>query len=105
MAYVDVTQHPGELIIDARRRRRQELARGWKFACDCSKCAADALIQTEDPDNDLGVPLEKAKLEEAVARAEAQLAQIAVSEPAVPPASESTPYNADDEHVPQQTTP
>lgn len=83
MAYVDVTQHSGESVIEARRRRRQELARGWKFACSCSKCAADALPQTEDTvantegdgDNDLGVPLEKAKLEEAVARVEAQLAQ------------------------------
>ena len=90
MAYVDVTQRPGESVVEGRRRRRQDLARGWKFACECSKCAVDALVQTEGPDiestgkgsdNDLGVPLEKAKLEEAVARVEAQLAQAAVSEP------------------------
>jgi len=87
MSYVDVTQRPDESTIDARRRRRQELARGWKFACECSKCAADVLVKTENPgaestkkddDNDLGVPLEKAKLEEAVARVEAQLAQATV---------------------------
>lgn len=110
MAYVDVTQYPGESVIDARRRRRQELARGWKFACECSKCAADALVQTEGSDtqstmrgndDDLGVPLEKAKLEEAVARVEAQLAQAAASEPEVPPAPKSTPYNADDESGPE----
>ena len=65
----------------------------------------------EDGGNDLGVPLEVAKLEEAVARVEAQLAQAAVSEPPVAPAPEPTlaPPNADsdDELVPdsvQETT-
>jgi import receptor subunit TOM20 len=97
MAYVDVARGPDESAVDARRRRRQELARGWKFACECSKCAAD-LVTTEtsgaesagkDGDNDLGgVPLEEARVEEAVARVEAQLAQVAVSEPPVAPAQE-----------------
>ena len=104
MAYVDVSQRPGESVAETRRRRRQELARGWKFACECSKCAADALVRDEDPaaegagdvdGNDLGVPLEAAKLEEAVARVEAQLAQAAVSEPPVAPAPEPTPPPAD----------
>jgi len=114
MAYVDVTQHPEESVIDARRRRRQELARGWKFACECSKCAADAVVLTDDEpdvqstrvgnDDDLGIPLERAKLEETVARVETQLARTAVSEPVVPPAPESTPYNADGEHSPERTS-
>jgi len=114
MAYVDVAQRSGESITEARRRRRQELARGWKFACECSKCAADALVRAEDPaaegtedadGNDLGVPLEAAKLEEAVARVEAQLAQAAVSEP--PAAPEPTPApadaDADNDNVPNLT--
>ncbi|KAF9651125.1 hypothetical protein BDM02DRAFT_3111157 [Thelephora ganbajun] len=110
MAYVDVAQLPDESVTEARRRRRQELARGWKFACECSKCVVDALVQTENSgvestgnksDDDLGVPLEKAKLEEAVARVEAQLTQAAVSESPVSPASEPTPAptNVDDEHA------
>lgn len=112
MAYVDVTQRPGESTIDARRRRRQDLARGWKFACECSKCALDALVQTEshdtqstreNDDNDFGVPLEKAKLEEAVAKVEAQLTQTTFSEPAVPLAPGSTPYNTDDGSIPEGT--
>jgi import receptor subunit TOM20 len=114
MAYVDVTQRPGESALEARRRRRQELARGWKFACECFKCAADALAQTENPgaestenksDNDLGVPLEAAKLEAAVARVEAQLAQTTDPEPPVAPATEPTPpgADADEEHVPEPT--
>ena len=110
MAYVDVAQRPGESVTEARRRRRQELARGWKFACECSKCAADALVQTEhsgtesvgaDDGNDLGVPLEAAKLEEAVARVEAQLAQAAVSEPPVTPTPEPAPAPADDKLAPE----
>jgi len=116
MAYVDVAQRPDESVAEARRRRRQELARGWKFACECSKCAADALVRTEDPaaegaedvdGNDLGVPLEAAKLEEAVARVEAQLAQVSVSEPPAAPAPEPTPapFDADagDDGVPEPT--
>lgn len=113
MAYVDVTQHHDESVAEARRRRRQELARGWKFACECSKCAADALVQTENPsaestggksDSDLGVPLEEAKLEAAVARVEAQFAQAAVPEPPVAPAPKPTPsVDADEEHVPEPT--
>ena len=104
MAYVDVTQRPGESVTDARRRRRQELARGWKFACECPKCASDALVQTENAgaentgnknDDDLGVPLEAAKLEAAVARVETQLAQAAVSEPLGVPAPEPAPAPSD----------
>ena len=107
MAYVDVTQRSGESVVESRRRRRQELARGWKFACECSKCAADALVQAEsaeeDNGNDLGVPLEAAKLEEAVARVEAQLAQAAVTEPPTAPTPEPTPTDVDaDGSVPTQ---
>jgi len=110
MAYVDVTQRPGESAVEARRRRRQELARGWKFACECSKCASDALIETEsagikstgNENDDLGVPLEAAKLEEAVARVEAQLAQTIVSESPVSRAPEPpSGTDADDRHVPE----
>ncbi|KAJ4479127.1 hypothetical protein J3R30DRAFT_3289650 [Lentinula aciculospora] len=38
VAYVDVTQHEDESVVDCRRRRRMELARGWKFACPCERC-------------------------------------------------------------------
>lgn len=44
MSYVDVTQRPGESADEARQRRRQELARGWKFACACERCLADPSI-------------------------------------------------------------
>jgi len=41
VAYVDVTQHPDETLGDARQRRREELERGWRFACNCPKCFED----------------------------------------------------------------
>jgi mitochondrial import receptor subunit TOM20 len=41
IAFVDVTQHADEDETEARRRRRWELARGWRFACMCDKCLSD----------------------------------------------------------------
>lgn len=43
VAYVDVLQHSEETPEVARRRRRMELARGWRFACSCKRCAEDGL--------------------------------------------------------------
>ncbi|GLB34124.1 putative MAS20 protein import receptor [Lyophyllum shimeji] len=38
VAYVDVAQHEDESVVECRRRRRIELARGWRFACGCERC-------------------------------------------------------------------
>ncbi|KAF9006688.1 MAS20 protein import receptor-domain-containing protein [Cyathus striatus] len=48
VAWVDVTQHPDESIAECRRRRRFELARGWRFACSCERCADEAHSLTEE---------------------------------------------------------
>ncbi|KAJ6515399.1 hypothetical protein C8R45DRAFT_956386 [Mycena sanguinolenta] len=42
IAYVDVSQPAGESTSESRQRRRKELARGWKFACNCSRCVQEA---------------------------------------------------------------
>ena len=42
VAFVDVKQHEDETVEDCRRRRRMELARGWKFACVCERCVREA---------------------------------------------------------------
>ncbi|EAU84415.2 hypothetical protein CC1G_01411 [Coprinopsis cinerea okayama7 len=42
IAFVDVNQHPDESVAECKRRRRVELARGWKFACGCDRCEAEA---------------------------------------------------------------
>jgi hypothetical protein len=46
VAYVDVTQHADETPADARKRRRWELVRGWRFACLCTKCLSDGVLDT-----------------------------------------------------------
>ncbi|KAB5596319.1 MAS20 domain-containing protein [Ceratobasidium theobromae] len=80
MAYVDVRQGPSETRLEARRRRRQELARGWRFACECARCLKEVEegILNEDKkegaegegskaDDELDIG-SGAKLEEAVRR-------------------------------------
>ncbi|KIY73922.1 MAS20-domain-containing protein [Cylindrobasidium torrendii FP15055 ss-10] len=42
ISYVDPTLHEDETVEDGRRRRRAELARGWKFACSCERCVSEA---------------------------------------------------------------
>ena len=42
VAFVDVTRHESDSAIACRRGRRIELARGWRFACSCSRCEEEA---------------------------------------------------------------
>lgn len=74
MAYVDVTQHEGESAEEARRRRRYELARGWRFKCECTRCTAE-LASAAAPEADLGVTGDESKIEDAAARYEAKKAE------------------------------
>ncbi|KAK0243121.1 MAS20-domain-containing protein [Armillaria nabsnona] len=46
VAFVDVTQHEGESDVECKRRRRIELARGWKFACACQRCNEEAKTES-----------------------------------------------------------
>jgi import receptor subunit TOM20 len=67
VAYVDVTQHSDdESVRDCRRRRRMELARGWRFACTCSRCAEEAGSGDEAEDQ----LKDESKVSEAVMRVE-----------------------------------
>lgn len=78
MAYVDVTQHEGETAEEARRRRRFELARGWRFKCECIRCLAE---QTEGSvETDLGVSADESRIEDAAARFDAKKAELEESE-------------------------
>ncbi|KAG0703911.1 hypothetical protein DFH29DRAFT_914666 [Suillus ampliporus] len=65
VAYVDVSQHPEETIEAARRRRRMELVRGWRFACSCKRCAEDGLEGESEEGGD------ESRVEDVVTRAEA----------------------------------
>lgn len=69
VAYVDVTQREDEDIAQARRRRRMELARGWRFACSCDRCVREGLGQAAVED-DVSVQGDGSKVEDTVRRAE-----------------------------------
>lgn len=48
VSYVDTTVHEGESVADARRRRRFELARGWRFPCPCERCVKEGTGAVEE---------------------------------------------------------
>jgi import receptor subunit TOM20 len=48
MSYVRATPTEGETPGDNRKMRRQELARGWRFACECTKCTEEAAETEKD---------------------------------------------------------
>lgn len=71
VAYVDVTKHDDETEEAARRRRRFELARGWRFKCECTRCLAEASEAHIEADKELGdVGKDGSKLEALVQRVE-----------------------------------
>lgn len=48
MSYVRATPTEGETPADNRKMRKQELARGWRFACECTKCSGEAAEMGEE---------------------------------------------------------
>lgn len=42
VSYVDASVHEDENVVQARYRRRKELARGWRFPCQCDRCVREA---------------------------------------------------------------
>lgn len=68
VAYVDVSQHSGETLEVARRRRRTELARGWRFACSCKRCAEEGLEGGNESESEEG--RDESRVEDVVTRAE-----------------------------------
>ena len=64
MAYVDVSQHEGETVSEARNRRRKELSLGWEFACACERCAEEGEADASEVES---LPIsDGAKLEASV---------------------------------------
>ncbi|EGN92041.1 hypothetical protein SERLA73DRAFT_117876 [Serpula lacrymans var. lacrymans S7.3] len=68
VSYIDVAQHEDETTVDARRRRRMELARGWRFACPCTRCAEEAAESGQTSEE--SAPRDESKVEPTVSRAE-----------------------------------
>jgi import receptor subunit TOM20 len=42
VSYIDASVREDEEVVQARYRRRKELARGWRFACQCDRCVGEA---------------------------------------------------------------
>jgi len=70
VAYVDVSQHNNEkekeTVIEARRRRRMELARGWRFACACVKCEEEGKELSQEQKKEEGNEVQEGKDESRV---------------------------------------
>lgn len=71
VSYVDTSKRSKDNAMEARRRRRMELARGWHFACSCTRCELEkvTLNIVVPPKGEPDLPPQgSAKLEPAVER-------------------------------------
>jgi mitochondrial import receptor subunit TOM20 len=70
MSYVDVAARADETPEEARRRRRFELARGWRFKCECIKCATEAVNAPAGiaTDEDVGVEKDESRIDATLER-------------------------------------
>ena len=66
IAWVDVAQHTDETSEQARRRRRVELARGWKFKCECERCVSEVVQDLEKEDAEIGVSKDQSQVEDVM---------------------------------------
>lgn len=62
VAYVSVNQQPDETPAACRERRRTELLKGWKFACQCTRC------QEEAENSEEAIELDESQVEDSVKR-------------------------------------
>jgi import receptor subunit TOM20 len=77
IAFVDVTQHLEETAGEARRRRRWELARGWRFACTCDKCMSENIPAAAEGETE-EAPVEEADQAEPELKDESKVEEIAL---------------------------
>ena len=68
VAFVDVHRHPNETVLDCRRRRRAELARGWRFACGCERCTEESKSMTLLEDSNEEQQRDQSRVEDVVTR-------------------------------------
>lgn len=70
VSYVDTKKRSKDKnLADARKHRRLELARGWGFACDCTRCAEEASNMSSDgSENGEALPTHQVRLDPAAER-------------------------------------
>lgn len=74
VSYVDASVHDEEDVVQARYRRRKELARGWRFACQCDRCAREAPSPSAG-ERDIELKNDESKVEQIVSNVEQEVAQ------------------------------
>ena len=83
VSYVDASVHIDENVVQARYRRRKELARGWRFACQCDRCASEAPLPSAE-EKEIELKNDESKVERIVSQVDQEAAQ-----------SKSQPISAD----------
>ena len=80
VSYVDASVHDDEDVVQARYRRRKELARGWRFACQCDRCAREAPPPSAG-DKEIELKNDESKVERIVSQIEQEEATQGESQP------------------------
>ena len=73
VSYVDASVHDDEDVVQARYRRRKELARGWRFACQCDRCVREAPPPSSDGEKELEIK-DESKVEPIVSQIDQEAA-------------------------------
>jgi import receptor subunit TOM20 len=80
VSYVDASVRGDEDVVQARYRRRKELARGWRFACQCDRCTKEAPPPSAAEDLQLK---DGSKVEPIVSQIDQEVAAQGTSQPTV----------------------
>jgi mitochondrial import receptor subunit TOM20 len=80
VSYVDASVHDNEDVVQARYRRRKELARGWRFACQCDRCAREAPSPSAG-EKEIELKNDESKVEQIVSQVEQEEAAQGKSQP------------------------
>ena len=72
--------HDDEGVVQARYRRRTELARGWRFACQCDRCAREAPPPSAG-EKEIELKNDESKVERIVSQVEQEEAVQGKSQP------------------------
>jgi import receptor subunit TOM20 len=73
VSYVDSSVRDNEDVVQARYRRRKELARGWRFACQCDRCVREAPPPSSTDEKELEIR-DESKVEPIVSQIDQEAA-------------------------------
>jgi import receptor subunit TOM20 len=80
VSYIDASVHDDENVFQARYRRRKELVRGWRFACQCDRCAREAPSSSAG-EKEIELKDDESKVEQIVSQVDQEEAAHGNSQP------------------------